>query len=35
VNDPGVLENVDDPESFAAALARYRAAGPEARWTGG
>ncbi|HXQ93608.1 MAG TPA: nucleotidyltransferase family protein [Thermoplasmata archaeon] len=35
VSDPGVVENVDDPEAFAAAVARIRAGGPEARWTVG
>jgi molybdenum cofactor cytidylyltransferase len=35
VDDPGVVENVDTPESFREALERVRAGEVDRRWTGG
>jgi molybdenum cofactor cytidylyltransferase len=35
VQDPGVLANVDTPESYRSALARFRGEVPDRTWTGG
>ncbi|MCI4333109.1 MAG: nucleotidyltransferase family protein [Thermoplasmata archaeon] len=35
VSDPGVTENVDTPETYRAALERYRREVPDPSWTGG
>lgn len=35
VPDPGVTQNVDTPESYRAALERYRREVPDRSWTGG